>query len=74
MTGGVRTLMSCKSFSDAKLSLLCFQVVRLRDSSHVMSFYALQVSFGRIFYAVAKKPDKLFCARQNEKTFAFVGK
>ena len=39
-----------------------------------MSFYALQVSFEQIYYAFAKKPDKLFRARVEEKTFAFVGK
>ena len=39
-----------------------------------MSFYALQVSFEQIYYAFAKKPDKLFRARLKEKTFAFVGK
>ena len=39
-----------------------------------MSFHALQVSFEQIYYAFAKKPDKLFSARLKEKTFAFVGK
>ena len=32
MTGGVITLMSCKPLSDARMSLLWFQVVRLRDN------------------------------------------
>ena len=39
-----------------------------------MSFYVLQVSFQRFYYAFAKKLDKLFSARLKEKTFAFVGK
>ena len=39
-----------------------------------MSFYALQVFFEQIYYAFAKKPDKLFWARLKAKTFAFVGK
>ena len=39
-----------------------------------MSFYALHVSSEQIYYAFAKKPDKLFWARLKEKTFAFVGK
>ena len=39
-----------------------------------MSFYALQVSFQQIYYAFAKKPDKLFWTRLKEKTFAIVGK
>ena len=33
MTGGVNTLMSSKSFSDARMSLLSFQNVRFRDNS-----------------------------------------
>ena len=41
---------------------------------HVISFYALQVSFEQIYYAFAEKPDKLFWARLREKTFAFAGK
>ena len=39
-----------------------------------MSFDALPVSFEQIYYAFAKKPDKLFWARLKEKTFAFVGR
>ena len=39
-----------------------------------MSFCALQVSFEKIFFSFAKKPDKLFWARLKEKTFEFVGK
>ena len=31
-----------------------------------MSFYALQVPFEQIYYAFAKKPDKLFWARLTE--------
>ena len=38
------------------------------------SFYVLQVSFEQIYYAFAKKPDKLFWARLKEEIFAFVGK
>ena len=41
---------------------------------HVMSFYALQVCFEQIYYAFAKKPDKLFWARLKKVTFAFAGK
>ena len=41
---------------------------------HVMSFYALPVSFEQIYYAFAKNPEKLFWARLKEKSFAFVGK
>ena len=37
-----------------------------------MSFYALPVSFEQIYYAITKKPEKLFWARLKEKTFAFV--
>ena len=39
-----------------------------------MTFYALQVSLEQIYYAFAKKPDKLFWARLKEKILAFVGK
>ena len=35
MTGGVITLMSCNPLSDARMSLLCFQVVRFRDNSQI---------------------------------------
>ena len=74
--------MSCNSLSDARMSLLCFQVVRFTDNLsnlalkfyHVMSSYALQVSFVQNYYALAKKPNKLFWARLKEKTSAFVGK
>ena len=38
-----------------------------------MSFYALQVSFEQIYYAFAKKQDKLFWTRRKEKTFVCVG-
>ena len=37
-------------------------------------FILLQLSFQQIFYAFAKKPDKLFWKRLEEKTFAFAGK
>ena len=33
MTEGVITLMSCNPLSDARMSLLCFQVVLFRDNS-----------------------------------------
>ena len=39
-----------------------------------MSFYGLQVSLEQIYYAFAKKPDKLVWARLKEVTFAFAGK
>ena len=82
MTGGVITLLSCNPLSDARMSLLCVRVVRFRDNSRTLLwkfatwclFYLLQVSFEQIFYAFAKKPDKLFWARLKEKFFACVGK
>ena len=36
MTGGVITLMSCNPLLDAKMSLLCFLVVRFRDNSRTL--------------------------------------
>ena len=39
-----------------------------------MSFYGLQVSFEQVYYAFAKKPDKLFWARLKKVTFAVAGK
>ena len=39
-----------------------------------MSFYGLQISFEQIYYAFAKKPDKLFWARLMKVAFAFAGK
>ena len=39
-----------------------------------MSFYALQLSFEKIYYTFAEEPDELFWARLQEKNFAFVGK
>ena len=74
--------MRSKSLLDARLSLLCVQVVRFRNNTRTSLwnfttwclFYALQVSFEQIYYAFAMKPDELFWARLKEKTFAFVGK
>ena len=40
----------------------------------VMSFFASQVSFEKIYYTFAQEPQKLFWARLKEKTFSFVGK
>ena len=37
-----------------------------------MSFYALQVSFEKTFYAFAEQPGKLFQARLKENVFAIV--
>ena len=39
-----------------------------------MSFYGLQVSFEQVYYAFAKKPDKLFWTRLKKVNFAFAGK
>ena len=36
LTRGVITLMSCKPFSNARMSLLCFQVVRFRDNGRTL--------------------------------------
>ena len=41
---------------------------------HVMSFYALQISFEEIYYAFAERPDKLFGTRLKQNTFEFAGK
>ena len=79
MTGEVITLMSCNTLSDARMSLLCFKlhvletIVESRFEILPRDVF-LQVSFEQIYYAFAKKPDKLFWAKLNEKSFAFVGK
>ena len=39
-----------------------------------MSFYALRISFEKIYYTIPEETDKLFWARLNEKFFAYVGK
>ena len=39
-----------------------------------MSYYALRVSFEKVYYTIAEEPDRFFWARLKEKTFAFVGK
>ena len=40
----------------------------------MMYFYALRVSFEKIYYTIPEEPDKLFWARLNEKSFAYMGK
>ena len=80
--GGVITFMSCKPSSDAKMSPLCFPVVRFRNNvwkllqnfTTSFSFYASGVSFERICYTFAKKPDKLFWTTLKKTTSALVGK
>ena len=76
MTGRVITLMSCKPECPVFASNLyvletiveiCFETLP-RDV-----FLCLQVSIEQIYYALAKKPDKLLWARLKEKTFAFMG-
>ena len=75
-------LLSCNHFSDARTSLFCLQVILFRENNqtsfskinNVVSFYAVQVSFKKIFYICAQEPDEMFWARLKEKTFAFVGK
>ena len=74
--------MSFNPFSGARRSLLCFQVVLFQQEQlnfilklcRVMCFYALQVSFEKIYYTLTQEPDKLFWARLLEKILAFVGK
>ena len=39
-----------------------------------MSFYGLQISLESIYYAFAKKTDKLIWARLKKVTFALAGK
>ena len=65
--GGVLTFMSCRPFSDAKTSLLYYQVFfsgRTIDlcfeslSRDVL--HPLQVCFENIYYAFAEKPDNFF--------------
>ena len=80
--GGVITLMSCKPFSEARMSLLCFQVVRFGDKSRTSFWYfAMRCLFmlcrfllSRFFFNSKKKSDKLLRARLKEKISAFVGK
>ena len=43
-------------------------------SCHVLSFFALQVCFEKIYYTFAKEPDKLLWARLREKASPIVGK
>ena len=78
MTERVITFISCNPFSDARTSLLCFQVIPYKKKSltfcHLMSFYAFQVSFEKMYYTFAEEPDKLFRRMLKEKTFASVGK
>ena len=64
---GLLTFMSSWPFWDARMSFFackwffwewaikcCFEVC------HVTSFYALQDSFEKVYYAIAEEPDKLF--------------
>ena len=82
MTGGVITVIKNNPFPDVRtsLSLLPSDSFQREQSNfvlkvfHVLSFYVLQKSFEKIYYTFAEEPDKRFCARLKEKTFAFVGK
>ena len=63
------------------MSLLCFQEIHFREQSnfvmkffHMMSFYDLQVSFEKIDFILAEKPDEIFWTRLKERTCTFVGK
>ena len=80
MAGKVITFMICNPFSDAATSLLCFEVIFVRESNrnsfwnrHVMSSYAFQVFVEKIYYTFEQELDKLFWARLKENIFAFPG-
>ena len=82
MTGAVLTLMSCNPLSDARMSLLCFQVVRFRDNSRTSLwncatwclFMLCRFPLSRFSMHSQRNRINSFWARLKEKNFAFVGK
>ena len=81
MTGGVITLMSCNLLSDARISLLCFQVVHFRDNSQTslgnFATWCLFMLFRFLlsrFIMQSQRNRINFWARLKEKICAFVGK
>ena len=62
------TFMSSNPFLDARTYLICFQVFLFGENNrtsslkicHVLSFYALQVSFEKNYYTFADEPDNFF--------------
>ena len=80
-TRGVITLLSCKPFSDARMSLLCLQIVRLRDIVEPCFEFLPRdafLCFAGFLWAdllcIRKDTVKLFWARLKEKVFVFVRK
>ena len=66
--------LSRSSFSDARTSLLCFQVILLKRAIELnFEFVTLSRFFEKIYYTFAEEPDKLFWTRLKEKSFAIVG-
>ena len=73
--------MSFNPFSDARMTFFAPNSSFQRQKSNyfpkirnVMYFYALQVSFEQIYYALAQKPDKLIWTRLKETISALARK
>ena len=80
MAGRVLISMSCKLFPKPErhfFASMWFCVDRTIEIVlkfwSVMSFFAWQVSFQKIYYAFAEKPDKIFSARPKKKDFCICG-
>ena len=80
MTGGALIFKNCKPFSDARMSLFCFQVsfiertveFRFETSSRDI-FLCFPDYLDQILYAFTKRPDKLFLTSLKEKDIELVG-
>ena len=74
------TFVSYKPFSDAKTSLLCFQVIfseRVIEICFEFLSHDFLLCFAgflqKVYYTFAKEPDRLYRKRVKEKNFAVVG-
>ena len=81
MVGGGMAFLSFDPFSDARMSLLCSQLIFLERATKLLFkflsgdvFFGLQVSFHMNYYTFAEEPHNLFWTRLKEEIFAFVGK
>ena len=63
-----RLFFASKWFFFKRTIEVCFESLS-RDQ-----FFALQVSFEKIYYGFSEKPDKLFWTKPKEEIFVFLGK
>ena len=80
MTGGLKTLMSCKPSSDARISLLCFQVVRFETILELRfeilprdAILCFAGFLGADLLCIRKETGRTFLSKTEEKEFCICG-